>query len=428
MKHTVTKNSETKVTLSITVDATELAESRKLILPKLSKQLKVAGFRPGKVPADVAEKHIDQNALNAEVLEEAVNKSAIEALTIAQLQPLDRPKVEVTKYVPGEMLEFTAEVEILPEVKLADYKKLKATKEKAVVTAKDIEEVIERLQKGMATKNTVERAAKDGDEVLIDFDGKDEHGKAVGGAQGNDYPLALGSDTFIPGFEAGLLGKKAGDEFDLPLTFPKDYHHKPLAGAKVIFGVKVKEVKAIELPKVDAEFAAKCGPFKTVEELKADVKRELTDQKEREALEKLKDSLAEQLVKGSKIPVPELLVTDQIANLEQDVTQNLLYRGQTLQQYLDEQKLTKEEWQEKELRPKAVRRIEVGLALAELSKLENIQITQEQLDARLAQMLQEYGNSPEIIKQLDTPEAKRDIANRLITEKTVERLVELNSK
>ena len=427
MKHVVKKPSDTQVHLTVTLDAADLAPIQKKTIVRLAKSVKVPGFRAGKVPADVAAKNIDPSQLSGEVLEDAVNASAIEVIDAENIMPLDRPKVEIVKYVPGELLEFTAEIEVIPAVKLGDYKKLKAAKDKVSVTGKDVQEVVERLQSNMATKNNVDRAAKMGDEIVMDFAGADADGKEVAGATGNDYELVLGSGTFIPGFEEGLVGKKAGDVFDLPLTFPKDYHHRPLANAKVTFKVTVKAVKEQVKPELNDEFAAKTGPFKTLAELKADVKRELTEQKEREATDKLKDQLVEQLVKASHVPAPQVLIDDQLQSIERDFVQNLMYRGMTLDQYLEQQAVTKEDWQTKELRPQAERRVQVGLALAELSKAEKIEVSKEDMEARLAEMLQRYGDTPEVTKQLDTPESRRDIANRMLTEKTVDRLVELNA-
>lgn len=428
MKHTIKTQSDTKVLLTVTLAANELADVKHKTLARLAPNVKVAGFRPGKVPVAVVEKHINPNQLNSELLEDAVNLSAIQAFEAAKLRPLDRPKVEVQKYVPGQELTYTAEVEIIPEIRLGDYKKLKAKKEVAKVENKEVAEVLERLAKSSATKKEVKRAAKNGDEVTIDFAGTDKDGKAVPGATGNDYALELGSKTFIPGFEDGLVGKKAGDKVELPLTFPKDYHHKPLAGAQVTFAVTVKSVKAVEQPELDDAFAAKAGPFKTLAELKADITRELTEQKEREAVDKLKDTLVEQLVKGSHVPAPEVLVQDQLESLERDFTQNLMYRGMTLDQYLEQQGKTKDEWRKKDLHEQAVRRVQVGLALAELSKVEKLEVSKDELEKRMAEMLNRYGNSPEMVKQLDTPEARRDIANRALTEKTVDHLIVLNTK
>lgn len=428
MKHTVKNQSDTKVLLTVTLDASELADIKQKTLARLASKVKVAGFRQGKVPANVVEKNVDPAMLSSEMLEDAVNMSAIEAFEAAKLTPLDRPKVNVDKYVPGQELEYTAEVEIIPAIKLGDYKKLKPAKAEATLTPKDIDEVITRLRGNASVKADVTRAAKKGDEVVIDFEGKDEDGKAVAGATGKDYSLELGSNTFIPGFEDGLIGKKAGDTFDLPLTFPKDYHHKPLAGAKVTFTTTVKAVKEVQLPELDDKFAASVGPFKTLDELKADVTRELTEQKEKEAVDKLKDSLVEQLVKGSHVPAPHVLIHDQLESIERDFVQNLMYRGMTLDDYLATIGKTAEEWRESDLHQQAERRVQVGLVLAELSKVEGIEVAKEELEERMKQMLSQYGNAPEIVKQLDTPEARRDVANRVLTEKTVDRLVELNTK
>lgn len=428
MKYTRKNTSDTQVAFTVTLDAADLEKTKKSTLNRLSKKVKVAGFREGKVPTAVAEKHLDQNTLGMEVAEDAVNAFMVDVLEAEKLQPLDRPKVDLTKYVPNESLEFTAAVEILPAITLGNYKNLKATKQAATVDDKDVDEVIERMRAGMAEKKETDRAAKDGDELIIDFKGLDKDGKEVAGAAGTEYPLTLGSQSFIPGFEEGLAGKKAGEHAELPLTFPKDYHHPPLAGAKVTFGVDIKKVNEVALPALNDAFATTAGPFKTMDELRADVRRELSDQHEREALDKLRDELIEQLVKGSDIPTPEVLINDQMASLERDFVQNLLYRGMTLPQYLDQQNLSEDDWRKTELRDQAIRRVQVGLALAELSKIEEINISREELEARLREMLQRSGGDKKFREQLDTPEARRDLANRLITEKTVDRLVELNTK
>lgn len=428
MKYTVKSTSDTTRQLTVTLDAGDLGPLSKKVLSRLAKEVKVAGFRPGKVPAHIAEKQLSPNVVAQEVMEEAVNATAIDVFNESKLTPLDRPQVDVKKYVPGQELEYVATVEVIPEIKLGDYKKLKATKEKVSVTAKDVDDVIERIRASMSERTEVDRAAKLGDEVVIDFVGTDKDDKEVAGATGKDYPLELGSNSFIPGFEEGLVGKKKGDKLDLDLTFPKDYHHEPLKGAKVKFAVTVNAVKEVKLPELNDEFAAKAGPVKTIAELKTDIKRELTDQKEREAVDKLKDALLEQLIKGSHIPTPEVLITDQMASLERDFIQNLMYRGITLEAYLKQKGQTKEDWQKTELREQAIRRVQVGLALAELSKVENIEVSHEELEQRLQSLIQSYSNDPEIRKQLDTPEARRDIANRVMTEKTVDRLVELNVK
>jgi trigger factor len=366
--------------------------------------------------------------LAQQTLDDALSKAVAQAYLDNEIQALDRPAVEIKKFVPGQELEFTAEAEILPKVTLGDYKKLKAEKAKITVAAKDVNEIIERMRNGMGEKKTVERAAKDGDEVKIDFVGKKDD-VAFDGGTATDYDLTLGSNSFIPGFEEGIVGKKVGETFDLKLKFPETYHVADLKGTDVVFTTTLKEVKEIVLPELTDEFAAKVGPFTTVDELKADIKRELTAQKEREDSEKIKDELVKQLIEVSTVPVPEILVKDQAESIERDMTQNLMYQGLTLDQYLENKGFeSKEKWLETEVKDAATKRVQAGLVLAELSKAEKIEATNEELEEHVNLYKTQYANNPQMVAQFDQPEARRDIANRLLTEKTVERLLELNTK
>lgn len=426
MKTTVKNLSETKVQLTITIDAAALADAEKVALVKLSKTVKVPGFRAGKVPAGVAAKHVDPQAVQEQLLDDAVSKAVAEAFMAEKIQALDRPTVDITKYVPGEMLEFTAEVDVLPTVKLGDYKKLTKKAEKVTVSKDEIADVLERMRQGLAEKKEVTRAAKDGDETVIDFVGKKD-GVAFDGGTGTDYTLKLGSNQFIPGFEEGIIGHKAGETFDLALEFPADYHAKDLAGQKVVFETTLKKVTELELPKLDDALAEKAGPFKTLAELKDDIKREITVKKESESADKLKDDLINELIEKSEIPLPEVLIADQMRSIEQDFAQNLTYRGLDLQTYLEANKFAdEEEWREKEVKPAAIRRTQAGLLLAELTKAEDITATDAEIDEHVEVHKQQYANSPEALKQFETEEVRRDISNHFITEKTITRLVELN--
>ena len=428
MKTTVKNLSDTKVSLTISVTPEELKNAELVSLDKLGKTVKVPGFRKGKVPASVVAKHIDPQTLQAELLNNAISKAVSEAFISENIQVIDRPEVEVKKYVPGSELEFTAEVEIIPAVKLGDYKKLTAKKKIEKVTEKDVTEIIDRMRQSLAEKKEVTRAAKNEDETIIDFIGKKDD-VAFDGGTGTDYTLVLGSGQFIPGFEEGIVGHKAGETFDLELTFPEDYHAKELAGEKVVFTTTLKAVKEVVPAELNDEFAAKCGPFTSVDELKEDIKRELTAQKEREAIEKLKDELVSELLDVSDVPVPEVLVKDQERSIEQDFTQNLAYRGISLDSYLEAEKfVTKEEWLDKEVRPAAEKRVKAGLALAELSKVLKIEATADELADHINQYREQYANNKDALKQFEQPEVQRDIANRLLTEKTVDKLVELNTK
>lgn len=417
---------DTRVKLTIGLNKKELDGAEQVALVHLGQELKIPGFRKGKVPVNVVKQRVSEQELSSHVLGDAVNRAVPEAFAEVHLQPLDRPEVEVKKYVPGQELEFTAEVEVLPPIKLADYKKLKTTKPKVTVLKQDIDEVVERMRAGFADKKEVKRSAIEGDETIIDFKGFDSKGEAFAGGDGKDYPLTIGSKTFIPGFEEGLIGKKAGDSFDLPVTFPKEYQAPHLAGQKCKFEVKVKKISEVVLPNVDAEFAKKCGPFKSVAELRADIENEIKDRRQHEANEVLKDQLVEQLVKASKISVPEILVKDQMKNIETDFVQNLSARGMSLDQYLQDKKWTREEWEKGDLHQAAVNRVSSALVLSEVSKLENIEVPEDEVSIRHQQLLQQYPD-PNMRLQLETPEARTDIRNRLLTEKTLDKLAELNS-
>jgi trigger factor len=428
MKTTVKKLSDTNVCLTITLGADELNAAEQVALTKMARDLKVPGFRKGKVPISVAAKHVNPMALQEQVLDSALSKAVAEAFMNEKLQALERPSVEVKKFVPNQEVEFTAEATVVPPVKLGDYKKLKAKPQAVKVEAKDVDEIIERMQQNFVDKAEVKRAAQEGDEAIIDFVGKKD-GVAFDGGSAKDFALKLGGGQFIPGFEEGVVGHKAGETFDLDLEFPKDYHAENLAGAKVVFSVTLHKVNELKLPELNDEFAAKCGPFTDIKELKADIKREITAQKEREAKEKLKDELVAELVDSSKVALPELLIDDQLRSIEQDLMQNLSYRGLTMDAYLKTQGFKdKADWQKKEARPAAEKRVKAGLVLAELSKELGVEVSREELDAQISTFKQQYGKDAKLAARFDDPNVHRDIANRMITDKTIDKLVELNSK
>ncbi len=428
MKSTVKYLDETKVILTISIDKKSLQDAEQVALKKLSRDLKVAGFRKGKVPISVAAKHINPNALQEQVLEDAVSKAVAEAFLSEKLQALERPAVEVKKFVPGEELEVTAEAQVVPKIKLGNYSKLKTKYEVLKVDKSEIDDIVSRMQQNLAEKNEVKREAKIGDEAVIDFVGKLD-GKEFDGGAATNHTLELGSNQFIPGFEDGVVGHKAGDKFDVPLKFPKDYHAKDLAGKPVVFEVNLKKVQESILPEPNDEFAAKCGPFTSIDEMRDDIKRELTQQKERQADDKFRDGLVTELAGQSKVPLPELLVEDQMRSIEQDFQQNLAHQGLNLDGYLKIQKFKDEqEWREKEIKPAAELRVRSGLVLAELSKELKIDVSRDEVESKIDEMKQYYGSEPKLLEQLKNPEVHRDIANRLITDKTIDKLAEINKK
>lgn len=428
MKHTRKDVSESKIEYHITVAAEDVAKHHRAAVSKLARDVKVAGFRAGHVPPEVAEKHIDPSALADESVNRAINGALVELIELDQIQLLDQPDISVTKFVPGQTLEFKATVEIVPPVKLADPAKLKTKKSAVKIDADEVDEVINRIRNDAAEKVTIKRAAESGDEAIINFDGKDKDGKSIEGAKGDDYALKLGSNSFIPGFEEGIVGHKAGDIFDLPLVFPKDYGAKHLAGAKVNFHIEVKEIKEIKLPELDDTFAASIAPdFKTVDDLKKDIRSELETRAAYDVEQKFKDDLLDELTEKSKVPTPEILVTDQLTSLERNFAQNLMYRGMTVEQYLEGENLTHDEWTKKELRPAAEKRVRNSLVMAQLTRDWDVTVSEDEVVAQQAKVVAQY-NDPSLRQRFESDEAKRQLAQQLIADKTLTKLAELNSK
>jgi trigger factor len=426
MKTKLKNISDVKVELTISLGAEELKAAEQVAITKLAKEVKIEGFRKGKAPLEMVASQVDPNLLNQETLENALSKSVAEAFLKEKVQAINRPEVDVKKFIPGTELEFTATTEIMPKVELGDYKKLGVKKEAVKVSKKEVKETIDRILKNFAEKKKVEREAKNGDEVIIDFLGKKD-GVAFDGGKAEKFPLELGSKSFIPGFEEGLIGKKAGDELSLDLEFPKDYHAKDLAGAKVVFEVKIHEVRENVEPEINEEFLSKLGDFKTKEEFEKQIEEDLKTQKQAEADEKFKDKLVKKLAEVSKVPVPEILLEDQKRSIEMDMQQNLMYSGLSLEDYLERMGKTREEWLEKDVKEAAEMRVKSGLALAELSKVEKVKSDTKELDARITQLKEQYGNSKEVKKQLSSDDVRRNLANQILTEKTIDLLVEFNS-
>lgn len=425
MKTTVKKLSDSRIEITVALDAKDLKPAKEKALEKLAKEVHVEGFRKGKVPVDVAKKFIPENDLNAETVDVAVRTTIIEAFAKNEKSPLVLPSVTVTKHVPDEVVEYTATADIVPEVKLGDFHNLGVKKPEAKVSAKNVDEVLNNIATSFADKKAVKRAAKEGDEVIIDFVGKKD-GEAFKGGSAKDFKLMLGSRTFIPGFEEGIVGHESGDKFDLKLTFPKDYGVKDLAGAKTVFEVLVKQVNEINKPEINDEFAAKCGPFKTVAELKEDIKKNLSAQDEHRLNEKFKDDLVNALVKKSKVPAPEVLINDQLRMIRDDMTRNATNQGMSFEDFLKANNETEESW-EKQARKIAEARVKASLALQTLAVEQKITVSDDLVAAKIAELKDVYKKSPEALKNLKDPNVKMDIKNRMIIEKTLDFLVKENS-
>ncbi len=426
MKTTTKKLTDTRVEIKVTLDAADLNKARERAISRLAANMKVQGFRKGKAPASLVEKQLSSNDIASETIDLAVRTTLPAAFAEAKQQPIAIENVNVTKYAPDDTAEYVATAEILPDIKLGDYHKLKASMDEISATEADIQEILDNITNAYAEKSVVQRPAAMGDEVIIDFVGKKD-GEAFPGGSAKDHHLTLGSGQFIPGFEEGIVGHASGDKFDLELTFPKDYPEKSLAGQKTVFDTLVKQVNEVKKPALDDELAKKCGNFETFADLKADIKKNLEAQNRQRATEKYREALVAELVKSSKVSAPEILIRDQLRFIKNDVTRNAASRGMTFEQYIEHAGQTLEEW-EKAAREVAEARVKSSLVLQILAQQEGISATDDEVSAQIAELRDVYQHSAEALKNLKKPEVRQDIKNRLIIDKTLDFLVAANAE
>jgi len=423
MKSIITSTTDTSKTLTITLDEKDMAETVKQTMDHMRAKVKAAGFRPGKAPDHIVERELGTQAVQAEVIDAALGATYRKVLVENEINPVGSPQVEVSKFVAYSELEYVLTVEVLAPVKLADYKKLKSKKPEVKVDPKDLEVAMEDLRKRLASHEPIKTAAKLEDKTVIDFEGS-QNGILVPGAKGADHHLVLGSNSFIPGFEEELVGLKAGDTKTFDITFPKEYHEASLAGAAVTFKVDVKEVHRIILPEVTDALAIEVAGVKTVKELKADIESRLKAEKEAEAMRDYENQLIEEIVKGSKYSLPESLVERQLEAMRAEFGQQLSQSGMDLDKWLNLTGKNLEEF-DKELRPKAEDRVAAGIVMSEISKIENVKVTDQDIEEELNRLRLSYPD-PAMQAELEKPELREEIFNHLMASRTLAKLVEYN--
>ena len=425
MKTKLKKLDGSRVELTATLDSKDLEKATEIALEDLAKEIRVEGFRKGKVPTEVAKKFIPENDLNAKTMDYAVRTTVVSAFEAEKQMPLLRPEISITKFVPGEMLEYVATVEVVPEITLGDFKKLGVKRDEVKIAEKDINGVLKNIQTSFSEKKVVRRAAKLTDEVIIDFVGK-RYDKIFPGGSADNYHLVLGSGNFIPGFEDGIVGHEVGDKFTLELTFPKDYGMKDLAGEKTTFEVLLKQVNEVVLPEINDELAKKVGPFKDLKALKDDIKKNLEIQTGERIDAKFKDELVTALVKKSKIgAIPEILISDQVRAIEDNLRRNAEAQGITMEEYLKRSGETEEE-AKKQTRKVAEQNVKASLCLQTLAINEKITVDDKLVEAKIAELRDVYRKSPEALKNLKNPAVKQDIKNRMIIEAALDLLAKSN--
>ena len=399
--------------LTIEVEASKFDAAMKKAYNKKKGSFNLPGFRKGKAPQAMIEKMYGEGVFYEDAADEAINASYAEAMKESGLDIVSRPEVTIEKIGKDEPFVYSALVAVKPEVTLGQYKGVEVEKADASVSAEDVEAELKKVQEQNARLLTVEdRGVEDGDQTVIDFEGFVD-GKGFEGGKAEDYPLTIGSHSFIDTFEEQLIGKKIGEECEVNVTFPTEYHAADLAGKPATFKVTVKEIKVKELPELNDEFASEVSEFDTLDEYKKDVEKKLAEKKEIEANSKNEDAVVAKVVENATMEIPDKMIDAQAENMVQDMARRMQSQGLSLDMYLKYTGMTVEQMKE-QARPDAEKRIRTRLVLEAVAKAENIQISDEKVDEEVAKMAEAYKMEVEKLKsymsESDVKQMKEDLA------------------
>ena len=409
--------------LTIEVPASDLEKALQSAYKKQKNKISLPGFRKGKVPRQMIEKMYGAEIFFDDAANEIIPKAYADAYDECELEIVSRPEINIVQIEKGKPFIFTAEVAVKPEVTLGEYKGLEVDKVSTRVTQKEVEAKIEEeAEKNARTVTVEDRAVQDGDEVILDFEGFVD-GEAFEGGKGENYPLTIGSGSFIPGFEEQLVGAEAEKEVEVKVTFPEDYHAEELKGKEAVFKCTVHEIKAKELPEIDDEFAAEVSEFDTLDEYKADVKAKIKEQKATDGKRKQEDQAVEQAIKNASYEIPDAMVDTQISQMANDFAQRIQSQGLTMEQYYQFTGMTEEKMNE-EFKPQAVKRIETRLVLEAIAKAENIEISDEKLDEEIAKMAEAYKMEADKLKEFMGDAEKKQMKEDMAVQEAVTFLVE----
>ena len=409
--------------LTIEVSADELEKALQNAYKKQKNKISMPGFRKGKVPRQMVEKMYGADVFYEDAANALIPQAYSEAYDECDLEIVSRPEINIVQIEKGKSFIFTADVATKPEVKLGEYKGLEVDKVSTRVTQKEVDAKIqEEAEKNAREVVVTDRPVADGDEVILDFEGFVD-GEAFEGGKGENYPLTIGSGSFIPGFEEQLVGAEAEKEVEVKVTFPEDYHAEELKGKEAVFKCTVHEIKAKELPEIDDEFAAEVSEFDTLEEYKADVKAKIKEQKAADGKRNQEDQAVEQAVKNAEYEIPQPMIDTQTTQMVEDFAQRIQSQGITLEQYFQFTGLTAEKMME-DMKPQAIKRIETRLVLEAIAKAENIEITDEKVDEELAKMAESYKMEVEKLKEFMGENEKKQMKEDLAVQEAVTFLVE----
>lgn len=409
--------------LTIEVSASELEKALQSAYMKQKNKISLPGFRKGKVPRQMIEKMYGAEIFYDDAANALIPKAYADAYDECELDIVSRPEIDVVQIEKGKDFIFTATVATKPEVTLGEYKGLEVDKVSTRVTQKEVDvKIQEEAEKNARTITVEDRAVQDGDEVVLDFEGFVD-GVAFEGGKGENYPLTIGSGSFIPGFEEQLVGAEAEKEVEVKVTFPEDYHAEDLKGKEAVFKCTVHEIKAKELPEIDDEFAAEVSEFDTLEEYKADVKAKIKEQKAAEGKAKQEDQVVEQAVKNATYELPEAMVETQAEQMANDFAQRMQSQGLTMEQYFQFTGTTAEQMME-DLKPQAVKRIETRLVLEAIAKAENIEISDEKLDEEIGKMAEAYKMEADKLKEFMGENEKKQMKEDMAVQEAITFLVD----
>lgn len=423
MSLTVENLEKNMAKLTIEVSADKLDEAIKTAYNKQKSKISVPGFRKGKVPQAYLEKMYGVEMFYEDAANILIPDAYAEEVEASDLEIVSQPVIDITQIEKGKTFIFTAEVALKPEVTLGDYKGVTVDKIEVTVTDEDIEAEIKKDQEQNARTVTVEdRPVEMNDEVTIDFDGYVD-GEQFEGGFAEDYPLTIGSHSFIDTFEDQLIGKSIGEDVEVNVTFPEDYHAKELAGKPALFKVKVKSIKMKEYPELDDEFAQDVSEFETIAEYKDDVKARLTAKKEMDAKNQKEDAVVEKVIENAAMEIPDAMVEQQINQMLQEYAQQLSYQGLSLEQYMQFTGMTMDVMKE-QLKPQALKRIQSRLVLEAIAKEEDLTASDEEFDAEIKKMAETYQMEEDKLKEMIGEREKESISMDIAVQKAVDMIVE----
>ena len=409
--------------LTIEVSADELEKAIEKVFQKQKKNISVPGFRKGKVPRQMVEKMYGKEVFYEDAANELIPAAYEKAYDECEEEIVSSPKIAIVQLEAGKPFIYTADGALKPEVVLGAYNGVKVDKVEVVVTDEEVDAEVEKERERNARSVSVtDRAVKEGDQTVIDFEGFKD-GVAYEGGKGENYPLTIGSGQFIPGFEDQLIGKNIGEDVEVNVTFPENYQAEELAGQPALFKVVIKEIKEKQLPELDDEFAAEVSEFDTLDEYKADVKANLISKREKDVRNAKEDAVIQAIIDGAKMDIPEAMIETQQRQMVDDFAQRLQSQGLSMEQYFQFTGLTTAKMME-QVKPNAESKIKSRLVLEAVVKAENLVATEEDFDAEVAKMAEAYLMEADKVKEMLGEAGKTQIMEDLAVAKAVDFVVD----